>query len=133
MQPSLPPGRPIAIPAELAEVLREVEDWSQVQLVAADDRFLGTLQMEATDPRSIFNPEGPHGGDAGAASIWNPSGAYGGVEGPLSPFNPTCPRPPRLQVGGATVCMVSANTTLATALRIHPDALPDLTRLRRRR
>ena len=107
---------------------------SDVELVAQDEQFLGKLTDDPTNPDSLLNEYGPHGGLYGPISIFNQYSQYGSRYGVYSLRNPYCVAPPKLMLNDSALCVITANLGIDGG--IDPDdfifilknkKLPDLT------
>ncbi len=58
------------------------------------DVYLGCLNCNKFDSKSIWNAYGSHGSKFSATSIWNSYGSYGGKYSQYSPFNGFTNSPP---------------------------------------
>lgn len=88
---------------------------------ASDGTFLGSLNPNRLDVKSIFNRYGEYGNKYSSKSIFNKFATYGSRYSPYSPYNPTSRVPPEIIVGGKKVASLSVNASIAP--RISPDEI----------
>jgi len=69
---------------------------NNLQIIADDGTFLGTLNENRYDLNSIYNEYGTYGSKYNAKSIFNPYGNYGSDYSSVSPFNAYASNPPGL-------------------------------------
>jgi hypothetical protein len=86
---------------------------------AADGTFLGTLNPNKLDRRSIFNTYGPHGSKYAQTSIFNKYSAYGGSFSNLSPYNSHTRHPPKIFHGGRQIGFLTVNPTIKPRIDPH--------------
>ena len=65
-------------------------------LIGADGKYLGRLNANKYDPKSVSNPYGPYGSPYSPDSINNPYGKYGSPYSPYSVNNPYTTNAPKI-------------------------------------
>ena len=88
---------------------------------AGDGVFLGKLNPNRFDEKSIFNRFGIYGNRFSPSSIFNRFSIYGNQFNALSAHNQFSTNPPRLYVKGEFVAFLSKNKTMRP--RVDPDEL----------
>ncbi|QPZ89688.1 hypothetical protein [Thioclava electrotropha] len=86
---------------------------------AADGVFLGNLNPNEFDAKSLFNRFGEYGNKYSSTSIFNKYSEYGGPFSNLSPYNPRSVNPPEIISGGKRVAYLTVNQSLSP--RVGPD------------
>jgi hypothetical protein len=95
-----------------------------LDLIAADNTFLGNATSNMFDVNSPCDPNGLFGSQFGIDSIYNPNGLYGSQFGVDSAYNQFSTTPPALvcHATGQVVGLVSKNAFLPGP-PIDPDSL----------
>ncbi len=93
------------------------------RIIAADEKYLGTISKNKFDPDSIANEFGHYGNKFSPDSIFNEFGQYGSRYSLLSPFNPHSMNPPRIVRDGRLLAYLSANKFQANPDYIDPEEL----------
>ncbi|MEK6451059.1 MULTISPECIES: hypothetical protein [Myroides] len=74
----------------------------KLEIYTNDDKeeYLGCLNCDAKDSKSIWNNMGAYGNLYNKKSIWNKYGVYGDNTSNLSPWNPHAEKPPIIKKDG---------------------------------
>jgi hypothetical protein len=112
--------RPLTVLTPLAR-LTVLDALRGAALVAADGTFLGRISRDTDDDESLAPIGGAHGSRYAERSIFNAAGPYGSADSPLSPYHPTSGTPPRIELEGEAIGLLSVNRDLPG--RVHPDEL----------
>ena len=103
--------------AQILDTAKTTQTLNKLTIIANGKTFLGNFG-DKYNIDSIFNTYGLHGSSIALDSIWNDIGLYGGKIALNSPFNDITRTPPILYYNGASVCYLTANTTLAPAMTV---------------
>lgn len=99
-------------------VLAQKADASKVfmEIMAADNAFLGVLDSNANNPESICSKYGNHGNEYSSSSIFQKYGNYGSEFSDISAYNRNARKPPILVFNGQFMGYVTKNRNLQGAI-----------------
>jgi hypothetical protein len=97
------------------------DDYIGMYIEAYDGTFLGSINENRMDPRSLANKFGPFGNKFSPSSILNKFSNYGSKFSSLSPYNKFSNTPPKLMENGSFKAFLTVNTFLKP--RIDPDEI----------
>lgn len=73
--------------------------------------YLGLISADTSNPKSITNFHGEHGGDYSPHSIFG-TGPYAGLHGVFSPFNWECESPPKVYIDSTFIAYLTENENI---------------------
>jgi hypothetical protein len=93
-------------------------------IIANDGTYLGSLNKNAYDQKSIFNEYGPYGSEYSPTSIFNQYSQYGSEFSQLSPFNPYTSTPPKIFIHGIFYGYLTVNEYVS-GKKVNPKTLKE--------
>lgn len=105
-------------PDETDEAIRKAIMTSRCTLRGADGAFLGRCSLQQHDPKSLWDPLGPHGSPFSRLSVFDPRSSYGSSISDLSARDAKAKNPPSLMLDDTVVCHVSANASVSPRITL---------------